>query len=154
MILERFGCWQSENQEMGIIIIFGTVNKKYWIDQIITIHNCIKKVNSRTGISIWAWILFWWGKNKNKNGNILRNMVNVSSAKPISINNCLFLSDICKFVPLETLVFAWTMKIFALPMFHSAKGNKGILGKSWEVFVDLEYILGYNLITKTLTRSR
>ena len=130
VILEQFGCWQSENQKMGIIIIFGTVNKKYWIDQIITLHYWIKNVNSRTGISIWAWILFWWGKNKNENGNILWNMVNVSSAKPISITICLFLSDICKFVPLESLVFIWTMKIFALQIFHSAKGNKGILGKS------------------------
>ena len=136
---------------MGRIILFGTGNKKYWIDQIITLHICIKKVTSKTGIFLYQHGFYSCAERRKISWNILWNMVNVRSAKPISINVCLFLSDICKFVLFETLVFAGTIKVFVLLIFHSAKkGTREFL----EVFVNLECNHGNNLITKTFTRNK
>ena len=61
----------SQNQDMGRIILFGTGNKKYWIDQIITLNNCIKKVTSKTGIFLYQHGFYSGGERRKISWNIL-----------------------------------------------------------------------------------
>ena len=61
----------SQNQDMGRIILFGTENKKYWIDQIITLHNCITKVTSKTGIFLYQHGFYSCAERRKISWNIL-----------------------------------------------------------------------------------